>query len=63
MYICICNAVTETDIERAVETGVDCMQRLQSELGISTRCGACIRDAERCFDKILEKYGGLIPTS
>ena len=55
MYICVCNAVTDSDIERAVKTGANCMQHLQSSLGVNTRCGSCACDAKRCLDEALDK--------
>ena len=51
MYVCICNNVTERDIEQAVRGGarsVDCLVR---ELGVSSCCGQC-----RCFaDNVLNE--------
>ena len=51
MYVCICNNVTERDIEQAVRAGarsVDCLVR---ELGVSSCCGQC-----RCFaDDVLNE--------
>ncbi len=45
MYICICNAVTERDINRCVANGGACsVEDLQRELGVAAGCGCC-RDA------------------
>ena len=41
MYVCICNAVTESDIRRAAEGGVRNMRQLQKETGCSAGCGSC----------------------
>jgi bacterioferritin-associated ferredoxin len=54
MYICVCNAVTETDIKKAVKEGANCMHHLESKLGVSTQCGSCACDASACLDRALE---------
>ncbi|MCE5233309.1 MAG: (2Fe-2S)-binding protein [Mizugakiibacter sp.] len=41
MYVCICNAVTDRDIRRAVEAGVRGFAELQARTGCSTTCGCC----------------------
>jgi bacterioferritin-associated ferredoxin len=54
MYICVCNAVTETDIKKAVKNGVNCMQHLETKLGVSNQCGSCLCDASNCLDRAIE---------
>jgi bacterioferritin-associated ferredoxin len=41
MYVCICNAVTDKQIRRAVESGVEDLWGLQRELGVAVGCGSC----------------------
>jgi len=41
MYVCICNAVTDSQIRAAAEAGVTNVWQLQSELGVATNCGSC----------------------
>jgi bacterioferritin-associated ferredoxin len=41
MYVCICNAVTEKQIRKAVESGVHDLWGLQRELGVAVGCGSC----------------------
>lgn len=41
MYVCICKAVTEAQIHRAIENGATRLRDLQQELGVATQCGAC----------------------
>ncbi|PHV11028.1 (2Fe-2S)-binding protein [Chitinimonas sp. BJB300] len=45
MYVCICNAVTDKQILRAVEHGCDSMRDLRIELGVAGCCGKCAPDA------------------
>ena len=41
MYVCICNAVTDTQIRKAAESGVQDLWGLQRELGVAAGCGSC----------------------
>ena len=54
MYICVCNAVTETDIKKAVKDGANCLRHLQTKLGVSNQCGSCLSDASNCLDRALD---------
>lgn len=45
MYVCICNAVTDKQIRRAVHDGCDSMRELRMELGVAGCCGKCAPDA------------------
>ncbi len=41
MYVCVCNAVTDSDIRKAVDNGVRNMRQLGQMTGCSTTCGCC----------------------
>ena len=41
MYVCICNAVTDKQIRKAADAGVEDLWGLQRELGVAVGCGAC----------------------
>jgi bacterioferritin-associated ferredoxin len=41
MYICICNAITDSQIRQAAEAGVTDLRGLQQELGVAAGCGSC----------------------
>lgn len=41
MYVCVCNAVTERQIVKAVEAGCQTMKDLRDELGVGACCGRC----------------------
>ncbi len=45
MIICVCNAVNDRAIRRAVAEGHDTLDALQFELGVGTRCGKCVSAA------------------
>ena len=41
MYVCVCNAVTESDIRSAVVGGVRNLQQLTRMTGCGSTCGCC----------------------
>ena len=41
MYVCICNAITDKQIRKAAESGVEDLWDLQRELGVAAGCGSC----------------------
>jgi len=41
MYVCVCNAVTDSDIREAYAEGARTFDALQDQLGVSTCCGCC----------------------
>ena len=41
MYVCICNAITDSQIREAARGGIEDLWGLQAELGVATRCGSC----------------------
>lgn len=53
MYVCVCNAVTERHIHRAVEQGAQRMRDLRTHLGIAADCGRCATCAHSCLKSAL----------
>jgi len=47
MYICICNAVTESEIRGAVTLGATSVADLREGLGVGSCCGKCVPDAHK----------------
>jgi bacterioferritin-associated ferredoxin len=41
MYICVCNAITEKQVQSCVDQGAETLADLQYELGVATCCGRC----------------------
>ena len=41
MYVCLCKAVTDSDILEAVNGGVRTMRQLAAQTGCSSNCGRC----------------------
>uniref|UniRef100_UPI003341A05C (2Fe-2S)-binding protein n=1 Tax=Castellaniella defragrans TaxID=75697 RepID=UPI003341A05C len=45
MYICICNAISERQVQEAVTQGALALTDLQASLGVATCCGHCAETA------------------
>jgi len=45
MYVCICNAVTEKQVQHAALEGATTLEDLQTDLGVATCCGQCADSA------------------
>lgn len=53
MYVCICQAVTESSIRRAVEEGATTLPELGMRTGAGTQCGSCVPLAREIIDEVL----------
>jgi bacterioferritin-associated ferredoxin len=53
MYVCICHAVTEKDIQKAVKQGICSMESLSENMAVSTRCGCCASHAHQVLTEAL----------
>jgi len=51
MYVCICKAVTEKQVQSCISEGADSIESLQERLGVATRCGRCRCDLERMMEQ------------
>ncbi|MDR2188673.1 MAG: (2Fe-2S)-binding protein [Azonexus sp.] len=45
MYVCVCQAVTDSQIREAMCEGVCSMRELRQRLGVASECGRCSRCA------------------
>ena len=45
MYICVCNGITERQVQEAIAQGARDLPDLRAELGIATCCGCCAETA------------------
>lgn len=55
MYVCLCKAVTDTQIRQAVENGATHFRQVRKELGLATQCGKCGILARDVFNESLER--------
>lgn len=52
MYICICKAITDKQLEEAKKTTKN-FKEICKKLGVGSDCGACIKDALNIIQKNL----------
>lgn len=45
MFVCICNAITESQIREAAGRGVATLDELREQLSVARQCGACSEHA------------------
>ena len=51
MYVCLCKAVTDTEIRAAADDGVYDLEQLAETLGAGTGCGCCRESAQAVIDE------------
>ncbi|MDD5250926.1 MAG: (2Fe-2S)-binding protein [Rhodocyclaceae bacterium] len=54
MYVCVCNAVTESHIGEAVADGCRSMRELRERLGVGACCGRCSACAREVLHAAIE---------
>lgn len=55
MYVCLCNAVTDSDIRKAVDDGARNMRQLGKLTNCSTACGCCTQMASEILQQALSE--------
>ena len=53
MYVCLCKAVTDTQIVEAVDQGAVQLSELMDSYGLGTGCGRCQATAQQLIDERL----------
>lgn len=49
MYVCVCQAVTERQIQAAASSGAQSLKDLRRDLGVTRDCGRCASCARDCL--------------
>jgi len=63
MYICLCNAITDRDIVKAAEQGLQSPDDLAHELGVGLGCGRCTSCAKSLLAETLARLACTPATS
>lgn len=50
MFVCVCNAITDSEVREAAESGVSSVADLGRALGVATNCGTCADLAQSILD-------------
>ncbi|GAB3022617.1 (2Fe-2S)-binding protein [Bowmanella dokdonensis] len=54
MFVCLCYAVTDKQIAKAVrEEGAGNMRELRKALGVGSQCGKCVQLAQQVIDNTI----------
>ena len=53
MYVCLCNAVTESQIREAACEGSCSLRQLRACLGVAAHCGKCAQMARQVLNDTL----------
>ena len=53
MYVCLCHAVTDTEIREAASGGICDLDGLSDRLGVGAACGCCRETAQAIIDEQL----------
>lgn len=53
MYVCLCKAVTDTQIREAVENGATSFGQVRKDLSLAAQCGKCGILAREVFNESL----------
>lgn len=61
MYVCVCNAITDSQIRKAAASGARTVWDLQSQLGVATNCGSCMEVAQEILSESRRQSGKFEP--
>jgi bacterioferritin-associated ferredoxin len=57
MIVCVCNNISDREIQQVVGLGVSSMEELRDDLGVATCCGQCFSCAKDVLDEALQAEG------
>ena len=61
MYVCICHAVTDSAIRKAVAEGASSFRELSFRTGCGTQCGSCVELARELMDEARSRTAARAP--
>ncbi len=51
VYVCVCHAITEKDVQKAIAKGADSVAMLSESTSLGTQCGHCTDHAQELIRK------------
>ncbi|GGE71513.1 bacterioferritin-associated ferredoxin [Shewanella carassii] len=54
MYVCLCHAITDTQIKQAVSQGDVSLSEVKKRLCVGDQCGKCVRMATQIIQNQLD---------
>ncbi len=61
MIVCVCNRVSDRDIDRAVRDGAQAFELMLAETRAASNCGRCRDCAREVFDAACARHGAAAP--
>lgn len=61
MYVCICHAVTDTEVKQAIQAGADSVSAVTRECKAGGDCGSCRQHIEDLIDAHYDCPGKRLP--
>jgi len=61
MYVCICHAITDRQICRAVDQGAETLGEVQMQLPVGACCGRCVDTARTVIEEHQQQQLGTRP--
>ncbi|PCJ39535.1 MAG: (2Fe-2S)-binding protein [SAR86 cluster bacterium] len=55
MYVCLCKAVTDSQIKESINSGANSFAEVRRNLGVSTQCGKCMQQARSIVETAVKK--------
>ncbi|MFL2840496.1 MAG: bacterioferritin-associated ferredoxin [Pseudohongiellaceae bacterium] len=55
MYVCLCKAVTDSQIKESINGGASSFAEVRKHLGVSTQCGKCMQQAKSIVETTTKK--------
>ncbi|MEM9620176.1 MAG: (2Fe-2S)-binding protein [Pseudomonadota bacterium] len=53
MFVCVCHAISDSDIKSAIHAGAEDLDSIQARLGAGTACGTCQDFTQQLIDETL----------
>jgi bacterioferritin-associated ferredoxin len=57
MFVCVCNGITDRQVEEAIDAGAQSLEDLSATLGVATGCGACAAFTRQLLSRSAEARG------
>jgi len=63
MYVCVCKAVTDTQIKNAIDKGVCTRRQLFQCFGVGSDCGKCNKQVKELLDGSRQPHSIMLKAS
>lgn len=64
MFVCVCSAVSDAQIENAIDEGITSFEEMQDKLGVANACGSCACEVKEILhNKMQSSLAGRVATN